>query len=71
MPELSPFTLLFGFLVSCMLAAAATKFAELQTLRRGFLVLCRDVIATLAFGALQHNVIAWHCLYLSTLSANG
>ena len=40
--------------------AATAELAELQPLRRRLLVLRRHVIATLAFRALQHDVIAWH-----------
>jgi hypothetical protein len=40
--------------------ATTTELAELQTLRRRLLILRRRVITTLAFRALQHNIIAWH-----------
>lgn len=43
-------------------AATATELAELKPIRRGFLILGRHVIATLAFTTLKNNVIAWHLL---------
>jgi hypothetical protein len=46
--------------VSLVLAAAAAKLIEFETLRRRFLVLRRHVVAAFALGALQHNVIARH-----------
>ncbi len=42
----------FGFLMIRVLTAATTELFEFETFRRGFLVLCRDVIATLAIRAL-------------------
>ena len=50
----------FGFFVISMLPATPTKLAKFKPVRRGFLVLCRYVIATFAVIALKHNVIAWH-----------
>jgi hypothetical protein len=40
--------------------AVSTELAELQPLRRRLLIFGRNVITTLAFRALQHNVIARH-----------
>src|SRR5437016_13475222 len=51
------------FFVTCVLAATAAELTKLQTISRGFLVLCRNVVATLAFAALQHNVISRHKLF--------
>jgi hypothetical protein len=50
----------FRFLVPRVLAAAAAELAELQALGRRLLILRRRVITTLAFRALEHNVIARH-----------
>jgi hypothetical protein len=55
----SPITLL-GLLVRPVLAAATAELPELETLGRRLLVLRRHVVAALALGALQHDVIAWH-----------
>ena len=52
--------MLFGFLVISMLAATATKLAELKPIGRGLLVFGRDVVATLTIVTLKHNIIAWH-----------
>ena len=51
---------LLGLLMARVATAAAAELAELQPLRRRLLVLRRHVIATLAFRALKHDVIAWH-----------
>ena len=59
---LPPSSFLLRFLVSRVLTAAAAELTEFQTLRRGLLVLRRDVVSAFALGALQHNVIAWHDL---------
>ena len=53
------------FLVRPVLAAAAAELPELQALRRGLLILRRHVVAALALGALQHDVVARHNLPLS------
>lgn len=45
-----------------VLAAPATKLAELKSLGRRLFVFRRRVITTLAFGALKHNIIARHNL---------
>src|SRR2546421_2969451 len=55
----SPVTL-FRLFVSRVAAAAAAELPELQALRSRLLVLRRHVVAVLALGALQHNVVAWH-----------
>ena len=49
---------LLRFLVCAVQAAAAAELPELQAFRRRLLVLGRDVVAALALGALQHNVVA-------------
>jgi hypothetical protein len=43
-----------------VLTAAPAKFTELQTIRGGLLVLCRDVVAAFAVRALKYNVVARH-----------
>ena len=43
-----------------MLAATATKLAELKPIGRGLLVFGSDVVATLTIVTLKHNIIAWH-----------
>jgi len=48
------------FLVASVLAATATEFLELEPIGRRLLVLCRSVVAALAFTTLEHNVIARH-----------
>jgi hypothetical protein len=48
-----------------VLAAAAAELPELQALRRRLLILRRHVVAALALGALQHDVVARHNLPLS------
>ncbi len=47
------------FMIS-MLAATATELTELQPIRRGLLILGRNVVAALALVTLKHNIIAWH-----------
>ena len=49
-----------GLLVSRVLTAATAELAELQPLGRGLFILRRHVVAALAHGALQRNVIARH-----------
>jgi hypothetical protein len=51
---------LLRFLMTCVLAATATEFAEFQPVGRGLLILGRHVVPTLAILTLKHNVIAWH-----------
>jgi hypothetical protein len=51
---------LFGLFVVRVLAATATELAELKPLGRSLLVLGCHVVAALACGALEHNVIARH-----------
>jgi hypothetical protein len=46
--------------MASMLAATATELLKLQPIRCRFLVLGRCVVAALAIGALEHNVIARH-----------
>ncbi len=43
-----------------MLTATATEFFKLQPVGRRLLILRRYVVATLAVGALEHNIIARH-----------
>ena len=54
--------MLFGLLMSCVLAATAAELAEFQTVRGRLLVLGRYVIATLAIRALQYDVVSRHKL---------
>ncbi len=49
------------FMIS-VFAATATELAELKPIRRGFLILGRYVVATLAINTLKNNIIAWHLL---------
>src|SRR5207245_841047 len=58
------------FFVTCVLAATAAELTKLQTISRGLLVLCRNVVAALAFTALQHNVIPRHKLISPILPAS-
>src|SRR5436305_9792906 len=62
---------LLRFFVSRVATAAAAELPELQALRRRLPVLRRHVVAALALGALQHNVVAWHKLpsKISTVSS--
>ena len=46
--------------MTSVLAATAAEFAELQPVRRGFLILVRYVVAAFAFTTLENNIIAWH-----------
>ena len=46
--------------MASMLAATATELLKFQPIRCGLLVLGRCVVAALAIGALEHNVIARH-----------
>ena len=46
--------------MTCVLAATATEFTKFQPIGRGLLILCRDVIPTLAFIALKNDVISRH-----------
>jgi hypothetical protein len=50
-------------------AAAAAELPELKALRRRLLIIRRHVVAALALGALQDNVVARHdsTLYLLTV----
>ena len=76
--HLSPVTRhLFRLFVTCVLAATATKLLKLKPVGRGFLVLCRYVVPTLAVSTLKHNVIARHnstpffaCRFLDFSSGN-
>ena len=51
---------LLRFLMASVFAATPTEFLKLQPVGRGFLILCRCVVAALAVSALEHNVIARH-----------
>jgi hypothetical protein len=50
----------FRLFVPRVLAAAAAELAELKALGCRLLILRRRVVPTLAFRALEHNVIARH-----------
>jgi hypothetical protein len=51
---------LLRFLVRAMRPAFVAKLLEFKTVGRLLLILRRDVIAILALGALQCDVISWH-----------
>jgi hypothetical protein len=51
---------LLRFLVSRMATAATAELPELKSFRRRLLILRRHVVAVLALGTLQHNVVARH-----------
>jgi hypothetical protein len=51
---------LFILFMHRVAAAAATKLFKFQAFRRGFLIFRRHVVALLAFGALQRNIISRH-----------
>jgi hypothetical protein len=51
-----------------VLTAATTELLELQTFRRSLLVLGSDVVATLALGALQYDIVTRHNSSLQLLS---
>ena len=55
------------FMIS-VFTATATELAELKPVRRGLLILGRDVIAALTVNTLKHNIIAWHFLKSCSLS---
>jgi uncharacterized ion transporter superfamily protein YfcC len=57
---LPPSSFLLGFFVRPVATAAAAELPKLKPLRRRLLVLRRYVVAALALGALQHNVVARH-----------
>ena len=46
--------------MTCVFAATATEFTKLQPIGRGLLILCRDVVPTLAFAALKNDVVSRH-----------
>src|SRR5262245_3775104 len=54
-----------GLFMICVLAATATELTELKPVRRGLLILCRHIIATLTLVTLKHYVIARHNLIRS------
>jgi hypothetical protein len=56
----SRFTALLRLFVCSVQTAAAAELPELQALGRRLLILRRHVVAALALGALQHNVVARH-----------
>jgi hypothetical protein len=60
------------FLVSRVATAASAELPELKSLRRRLLILRRHVVAVLALGALQHNIVARHNSpsKFSTINAN-
>lgn len=49
---------LLGLSVRRVFAALAAKLLELKSLRRLFLILCGEVIAILALGALKNDFIS-------------
>ena len=52
-----------GLFMIGVFPTTTTILAKLKPIRRGLLILSCDVVAVLAVGALQHNVIAWHKLF--------
>jgi len=50
------------FVIS-VLAATATELAKLKPIGRGFLILRRYVVTTLAVITLKHNIVARHLLF--------
>jgi hypothetical protein len=50
----------FGFFMISVLAATSTKLTKLKPVRRGLLVLGRNVITAFALTTLKHNIVAWH-----------
>jgi hypothetical protein len=57
---LPPSSFLLGLFVRPVYAAATAELAEFETLGRRLLVLGRHVVAALALGALQNDIIARH-----------
>jgi hypothetical protein len=57
----------FGFFMISVFAATATELAELKPIRRGFLILGRNVVAAFAVNTLKNNIIACH-LFLFPIS---
>ena len=51
---------LLRLFVASVATAAPAKLAEFQPLRRRLLIFRRDVITTLTFRTLKHDIIAWH-----------
>jgi hypothetical protein len=51
---------LFGFLVACVPTAETAELAELQPFCGRLFILRRNIVTTLTFRALQHNIIARH-----------
>jgi hypothetical protein len=49
-----------GLFVSRVFAATATEFTKLQPVRRGLLILGRNVVPALTFVTLKHNVVSRH-----------
>ena len=51
-----------GLLVARVLSAATAELLKLETFRCGFLILCSDVVATLAIRTLQYDIVTRHKL---------
>lgn len=60
-------SLLFIFSMQRMNATTTTEFFEFKTTRSRFFILCRNVIALFALGALQNYVISRHNSYLNLI----
>ena len=56
-----------GFLMIYVLAAATAELLELETFRCSLLVLCSYVVPTLAFDALQYDIVTRHNSNLQSL----
>ena len=54
---------LLRFLVISVLAATTAELTELQPVRRGLLILGRNVVSILTDVTLKHNIVAWHKLF--------
>ena len=51
-----------GLFMISVFAATATELTELKPVRRGLLILGRNVVAALTVRTLKYYVIAWHFL---------
>ena len=60
--SLSPCPFSLSLFMCRVLAATSTKLSELKPVWRGFLILCRHIVAAFAVAALEHDIVAWHLL---------
>ena len=61
--SLSPCPFSLSLFMCRVLAATSTKLSELKPIGRGFLILCRHIVAAFAVAALEHDIVAWHNLF--------